>query len=361
MRVLVFSLIFGLSPWAWSQSVEGLTGATLGLQLSWDSPNSTTPNGGAIDCTEATSSCRPLNLAACEDELGGAREIEATLRQGTATVLPTAKVYVWLQKETNASEACAYTETNRFAYLIGSPISVLETMLVSGELRFPEDYAQDFVLTVEALLNASGELTSAAGVIDDACGEAGIERVYRLCFGVDNAGATVGAVPDGVIDANDPTAYLRITVDTVRPASPESLVVTELDGRLRLTPKLAGDAHDGDVWQAHVRPLEDEASAAGDDCAAWPDTEASATATAASSGVEIAARNGRLYEGCLYLKDRAGNKSASFVSFVGRPLDQCDFIECFPGTPPSGCAAAPGAATCAVLLLLGARRLRRRS
>ncbi|MBN1962766.1 MAG: hypothetical protein JW841_17685 [Deltaproteobacteria bacterium] len=345
LSLLPFIAFFGLITVAAAQNEE-FTGSN-GIKIEFIEPLAPPSGLGRIDCFSG-SGCKPLNRAQCGDETGLTREIAARLSWDTSTATSDTKLYVWVQKESSSStstvvESCTYdgSSTSR-TLLLSNPLTVIGSVLDYSELTFPDDYDENLILTVGDFMNATGELADNTNVVADACSDSFKRVVYRLCFGINLNATCIGctATDLDVVTSSDPSAYLRIYVYTKPPNDVTNATVTALDSRLRVTAIASGTREVGEKWKVRMRPLVSIADASEDDCSLWDDSAITTNADATSGNqIEIDGKNGQLYEGCVYLVDSFANKSEVWASFVGTPIEQCDFIECYPGPLSTGCNA----------------------
>lgn len=308
---------------------------------------------GRLDCIIGQPSCQPLNAAACgEDPL---RNIEVELAVQSPVALGS-DLIVWLQE---GDRECVHdfgddsTEATRLDTVSLDLDS--DPLVSSVHFQFPAHGRELTSYTTDDVLKNS-LLTL------DACAEDGRVDLkwYKLCFGLD---LWLNASPDNNIETTEPSAWVRLLVDTKPPSTPAMPNVESLDGRLRVTL----DSNDTDVYEWRIVTVEREADAEPPtpSCDGWRD----AHPTKINGDVrdlddEVLLVNGVTYDVWVCAVDVLGNVSAPSPMTSGTPMDQCDFIECYPGKLRGGyCSAAGGSASLAWLLLLGlaARRRGRRS
>ena len=71
--------------------------------------------------------------------------------------------------------------------------------------------------------------------------------------------------------------------------------------------------------------------------------------------------NGKTYEICQVARDEVGNSSVPSNTITAKPVDECDFIECYPGhLKPAYCGAASAPAWVVMAFLARWRRRRMR-
>lgn len=365
MRWLVFAWI-ALAGASASAQTPGTSFVGGDFNVEWDRPNSTE---GRIDCSRPEDSgCSMLNRAACDEAGTDTRVIEATLSPtATTQIIPaSSKLFVWIEPDSAAGVECEYSKSATEHLVAEETLGASHPLVTRSSWSFPDDLATPRELPIAGILRGTAISDEA---FQDACaeGSAGVEQVYRLCFGVDLS--TLTTAPDGLVQpggtANEPQAWLRILVDTKPPPNLENAQITELDGRLRVTPEAAADPDATDTWWIRWRPVAElpsigEPARPATDCLAWEGAKRDdEPATLAS--VEISTPNGSDYEGCIYLMDAAGNLGEAWY-FTGTPMDQCDFVECYPGDLQGGyCGALTPAplAAASIFLLWRRRRVRR--
>ncbi|MEO0459650.1 MAG: MYXO-CTERM sorting domain-containing protein [Myxococcota bacterium] len=309
-----------------------------GLGLLVDAPLGS--DGGRINCESVEQdSCAPLNLESCPGEGGESRPLDLQLTsQGNVPV--DSRLLVFLTDDSD----CVFSEPDE---LDGRPVESIQLNdsgdpLVTNEaFNFPLDFDDDggAYSNVEELLEASG-----------ACDEDNPvnEGQFRLCF--------VASETDDIAESGEPFAALLMLIDTQPPGAATRLDLRPLDGRVEFD--VDSDDDDLRAWNFRFRPAEDD----GASCDAWP-TSTTREFDLVNQGeqtFETDLDNGITYEVCVFAEDEAGNPGEfSDVSLV-TPRDECDFIECFPGTIEDGyCGSAPGTGLWAVLAVLGLLSRRR--
>ena len=305
-----------------------------GLTVRIDDPNENNGvNGpdGRVFCTLYDGGrCQPINRGACDGT--DRRLIRFVLSTGTA-VAANSRMYAFATKSD-----CTFAENVEPQ---DSPLDskdlLSNTPLVNGQaFDFPEDFASTTYASVASLAQAIG-----------ACAE-GTEiqnQRYRLCIGISPAN---GGVADSALESGDPIVYMTFLVDTVTPDAPNEFSVSGGDGRFRLR---VGLTNNDEVAKYIVRYREVPAGttvAAGEDCSTWTDFRESESVRQGSTsdatdftidGVE----NGVTYEVCAAARDIAGNLGAFSTPQLVTTRNECDFIECYPGEPPTGyCGQVPG-------------------
>jgi len=343
-------------------------------------PNLDSPD---ILCNVPTTTCRPLNIAACDDSAGLARTFKVALPAIPPNLWTnagaSAKVYVWLQKTTTSPSStvmpiCQYmTTTTSQNVLIATWQYATNVWPFTGAAAvFPDDYNSAGIastplnFSVGDVMNVTGVFAGST-VMNKAC-PTGASATYVLCFGIDTINNTsLAAGSDSQVDGTsnrEVTLWVQFLIDTVPPAAVDSVSATALKARIEVSPKSAGKLA-GDRWNVKIREqLGSTPSTAA--CNTWVSTDAdpikTATGDAISAGsVSIDATNGVTYEGCVDLLDQVGNEGTGSASFSATPFDQCDFASCYPGQLQTGfCAAVAPVPMAATVILLLLRRLRRR-
>jgi len=359
-----------------------------------------------LDCVVGDNNCQPLNKSICDTgkakpaappqpavDAGPAidpRPIAVSLNPGSGTVPPGSILVIWVEKEGTVSQACttpyAYRSTTGTAQANNASQNLITQRTLASAIDLNQTFPNsttNFDIAAEDFLN--GNTTLFGAVIADNCkAQGGTYQFYRLCFGIDLFSVYsggYGTTAMGTIEANEPQAWVRILVDPWPPANITEAKAQALDGRLGFS-AISGAPARGDHWHfvyhtAATPP--DPATAA----QATLDAEATRTSTfcaninesaadfadlysvtdidaAGNPSPELPASNGVFIEGCLGLVDEAGNRGSS-AYFSGKPINECDFIECFPGDLRGGyCGATLGpgfaALVCAALLLRAVRR-----
>lgn len=304
-----------------------------GLNLLVDAPLGS--DGGRINCESVEQdSCAPLNLESCDSE---SRPLDVQLTSG-GSVAVDSRLLVFLTDDSD----CVFTEPDE---LDGRPVESIQLndsgdpLVTTEAFNFPLDFDDDggAYSNVRELLDASG-----------ACDEPVNEGDFRLCF--------VASPTDDIADSGESFAALIMLIDTQPPGAATSLDLRPLDGRVEFD--VDSDDDDLRAWNFRFRPAEDD----GASCDTWP-TSTTREFDLVNQGeqtFETDLDNGITYEVCVFAEDEAGNPGEfSDVSLV-TPRDECDFIECFPGTIEDGyCGSAPGTGLWAVLAVLGLLSRRR--
>jgi hypothetical protein len=315
-----------------------------------EKPNAS--SGGSIDCNRPSSSCAPLNLAACSTSN---RNIQFTVqRKQDAVVVPTRKIWAWLQKGTSD---CIYASTGSPHKLLNGSQGDASGLAVSGAvMRIPDDISSTATLTTDDLLKT--------GVDGNVCTGTGVETSYRICVGVDNDN-------DGDIDANstgfsvaDLRGYIDLLVDTVAPLAPSTPTATALDGRLEVSVGYTTEPDSDTVsfWETWSRASEE----AKEDCSTWAEgtyTITRVSGTASGLSITVPATNGIRTAVCAVAWDAVGNPSTPSQVIYATAQDECDFFECAPADVQGGYCGASGAVSQlwgAVALYTAWRMLRRK-
>ncbi len=204
-----------------------------------------------------------------------------------------------------------------------------------------------------------------AALAADACTTRSSPSVRRnLCI-VINAQEVSG---DPRIEQNyEYYGWMTFEIDTEAPPAPDAPEITEMDASLLVTTAITDTSSENDdiaSFQVRYREVPDPADDLTCDDDAYPsdqDTDIDAVDDALEWTLE-GLDNGTTYEVCVRAEDDAGNTSPWSDLVIGTPIDECDFIECFPGGAPIGyCGAglSPMAALiCGLLLALRRRRSR---
>jgi hypothetical protein len=311
-------------------------------------------DAGRIDCVASASDCEPLNEAECGKP---GRNIEATVTKPTTTTISvSSELVIWVEDEGNSTDECEIdvAAVKDSEFLIDEVALDATGSQLSTGFEFPDELDP---LSTAAILGGSADF---GALFTDACA-APERKVYRLCFGVD-----MGPTMDNKVLAAEPNGWLRILVDTDLPPQPDA-EAEGLDGTVRVNADVSDDPEDLLEWEVRLRPALEgdlgETITDPSDCDSWDDYDTK-TAVAAGDDIQIDApgTNGTLYEGCVVVIDEAGNPSTPSPSFYAKPIDQCDFIECWPGDLEVGFCGAGSASLLAALaalgVLLGSRRQR---
>ncbi len=306
---------------------------------------------GRIDC-QPGAGCRPMNAAACSSD-AEPRDIRVRVSRGEAALEPEQTLFVWLQDEGECVLDAAAPRAEQ------SLLDELPSPLASAALDFPEDLtAQGVSLATTDLLHGSSDFD---GLFPGACSEA-TRQEYRLCFGIDTGAG------DRKIAAAEPVGWLRLLVDTEAPPPPATAGAEGLDGTVRVTGALdaVDDPEDVYRWAVIVRRAPEGTAGvpidSPSDCRTWADARTATQPFADGRlSLELAATNGAMVEGCAYLIDDAGNEGTPSPTFYATPIDECDFVECYPGELRPGHCAAGATPSLALMLLLSAAWRRRSS
>ena len=295
------------------------------LTISWTEPN--------------------LNKEAC-DSLSD----DVTITLTTSQILNNAKFYAWFPDSGSECSNVATTTDNQVVN--GTAVTALGTYEETVTLTYQ---------TLYDLANTNGE---------DVCTTDTGAQILKLCFLIDVEEGTAAnpTNPDGEIDTTEPNGYVLFTVDTLAPPAPDTPTITSKDSALYVSAEVTaeGDGIESDdiaSWVVRYREATDselssddsaktegEGEAEGEDeastiptCNDWADySEKSATGYGTSATIEVSATNGVEYELCVFAVDGAGNRSLPSDSANGAPIDECDFMECYPGTINTGHCAATG-------------------
>lgn len=325
-----------------------------GITARIDDPNEN--NGaagpdGRVFCTLYDGGrCLPISKSSCDGS--DLRTIGFVLTATTA-IPANSRMYMFATKSD-----CTFAEN---IVPSDSPLDskdlLSNTPLVNGQaFTFPRDFASSTYSSVQNLAQAIG-----------ACDETQpIQNTrYRLCVGISPAN---NGVADSALESSDPIVYMTFLVDTVTPDAPTSFTVTGGDGRFRLR---VGLANNDEVakYIVRYREVSDEAEEVAEGgCANWTDYKERESVRQGSTsdatefiieGVE----NAKTFEVCAAARDIAGNIGAFSAPQLVTTRNECDFIECFPGEPPTGyCGQVPGSmlAMWGVLALLARSVLGRR-
>ena len=305
-----------------------------GLTVRIDDPNENNGvNGpdGRVFCTLYDGGrCQPINRGACD---GTDQRLIRFVLSMAAPVGANSRMYAFATKSD-----CTFAENVEPE---DSPVDskdlLSNTPLVNGQaFDFPEDFASTTYASVASLASAIG-----------ACDE-GTEiqnQRFRLCIGISPAN---GGVADSALESGDPIVYMTFLVDTVTPDAPNEFSVTGGDGRFRLRVGLANNDEVAKYIIRYREVPEGTETASGEDCATWTDYRESESVRQGSTsdatdftidGIE----NGKTFEVCAAARDIAGNLGSFSTSQLVTPRNECDFIECYPGEPPTGyCGQVPG-------------------
>jgi hypothetical protein len=327
------------------------------LQVTVTSPDATDKR---IDCLSG-SDCAPMNLSACTSSREP-RTIEVEVARSTnISIAAGSTLVVWLEEEDDCTIVRNTPAANQS--IIDEIDLTSSSPLVGSTFLFPDDLeATGVTLTTDDFLHGSSDFD---GILTDICGTSGDRAVYRLCFGVDVAAA--GGSGDGEVKAGEPAGWLRLLVDNEVPPEPTEIKAEGLDGTVHVSGSLddSDDPDDLFRWKVRLREAPDGATGVPtttpSDCDTWKDpiVETQAWGDNRTLSLDLDADNGVLYEGCALLVDEAGNEGTPSPSFYATPIDQCDFIECYPGDLDTGFCDAGGLPSLAGIVALLALRRRR--
>lgn len=298
-------------------------------------------NDLAISWTEPS-----LNKEAC-----GSLSDDVTITLTTSQILNNAKFYAWFPDSGSECSNVATTTDNQ----------VVNGTAVSSLLSSHEEIVTLTYQTLYDQVNTDS--------LDVCTTDTGGTEV-KLCFLIDiEEGTALNPTnPDGAIDATEPNGWVLFTIDTLAPPAPDTPTITSKDSALFVSAAVTDDAEgvesdDIASWVVRYREATDSElttddkteteteTEAGDEtevettptCNDWADySEKSATDYGTSTTIEVSATNGVEYELCVFAVDGAGNRSLPSDSANGTPIDECDFMECYPGTIKTGHCAATG-------------------
>jgi hypothetical protein len=356
MRYLVFFLVFAAGDSALASTQITFSGGDFDVLFS--SPVS--PE--RLDCLATSSNCLPLNQAACAEAGGnaGGRDISITLSasSSTPTLSSDVQLIVWEQLDGECLIDTTTSQSNKNLIAMTS-LSTSSGILAGGTLTYPNDFSGvSRITTGEALYTWTSACSTATGLTD-----------LRICFGFDESSGTSGSGPDDKITSGEPTAWVRLYIDTATPPAPASVTAVARDSRISVT--IDPPSSDSDVyWWALFAAPDDETTPATVSCDNWRnanDIELAVSGQKISN--DVAATNWQQYRVWTCAVNFTGNVSAPLAADGDyMPTDQCDFFECYPGKLRSGyCGAGEGADWAAVLVaagmmaLLARRRIRQRS
>ena len=202
----------------------------------------------------------------------------------------------------------------------------------------------------------------------DVCETDTAGQEFKLCVGIDTSGETSSypsytSTPNGQLETLEPQGYALFVVDTLAPPAPDTPGLTPLDSALRVKASVsaANGAETDDVtsWTVHYR--EKESGQEPSSCLYWTDfSEKTGDATGTAATLDVPGKNGVDYELCVFCTDAAGNQSEPSEVVSGAPIDECDFMECYPGELKTGHCSATGGQVWSLLLLWGGAFIRRR-
>ena len=340
-------------------TVQNVLSATGGMGVSGTiSPNEN--NGanaisGRVFCTLYDGGrCVPINRASCNGDL---RNIHFTLTaaNGSNNLPQNSRMYAFA-----TTGDCEFVQGQAPELGFSTSDLISSSGLVNGQaFDFPEDFSNnaDFI-NVESLAAYIG-----------ACTEEGIENTrYNLCIGVSLAEG--GTTPVGLASGS-PILRATVLVDTVIPPAPSTFSVSGADGTFRVNVGMPSNNNQVNIYVVRYREAGDETDDVpeGTDCNTWePGTFSTSEyfrrgdANDASSFDIGSVENGVNYEVCAGAIDVAGNQGTFSVVQRARPSNECDFIECYPGEPPTGyCGNVPAGMLAAWVGLAGLVRVVRRS
>ncbi len=312
------------------------------LAITWVEPTETQ---GRLDCNTPSSTCAPLNIASCDNP--GDREIVVVAGRADQTITAGSTLFVWIEPQ--GSGECIFDDQDdaKEMKLFEVSLGIDDPLVTDATVEFPTDFDPNFHLTTTDLLYGA---TALGQVVTDACVDPGLDaQVYYLCFGID-------LVPtDRRVTKDEPKGFIKINVDTVAPPEPISASFTALDGALQIHANAGSTTSEQALtWQARVRPAPNGTTPS--DCSTWSGDFRTVEGDFAEQtpwNKEVSAPNNVLQEGCVELVDAVGNEGPPTPSFFGTPIDQCDFLECYPAPLETGCTAGAASAYLAIPALLG--------
>lgn len=236
-----------------------------------------------------------------------------------------------------------------------------------NQLFFPEDFGGAF--------DATDFLAQIPPSSSDPCDGGAVEVERLLCLVAnlnDNNTADAPSSTSGTVDpitgeiinsTGDLVAWTNFRLDTVAPPQP-TIEVTSLDSALAVSVSLPQNISDMNSYSARVR---EQVADGLTDCTEWPQSQLivsfdrKAQGSASFEFPVTGLTNSIPYEVCVRVEDEALNPSPFSEVASGTPIDECDFVECFPGGAPGGYCGATGAGVLWPLTLLGlVWRVRRR-
>ncbi len=311
--------------------------ASGGMTIRIDDPNENNGNfgpDGRVFCTLYDGGrCQPINRSACDGS--DQRLIRFVLSTGTP-VGANSRMYAFATKSD-----CTFAENIVPSDApLDSKDLLSNTPLVNGQaFDFPEDFASTTYASVASLATAIGACDEGTEVQN---------QRFRLCIGISPAN---GGVADSALESSDPIVYMTFLVDTVTPDAPTEFSVTGGDGRFRLRVGLANNDEVAKYIVRYRETPEGTETASGEDCATWADFRESESVRQGSTSdatdfVIEGVENGKTFEVCAAARDIAGNLGAFSTAELVTTRNECDFIECYPGEPPTGyCGQVPGSMT----------------
>lgn len=232
-------------------------------------------------------------------------------------------------------------------------------------LRFPNDF--DVTFDQADVVNA---------VAAEACTATVAESTLRnLCLVIDET--FQGDTDSEKITAADTRTglggefygWITFEIDFEAPPAPDPPVVTEMDLSLAITGAISATTSESDdVTVYSVIYREQPASGAAVTCedidSDTSDKKKTVDVPAVDDELEAVLEglvNGTTYEICIRAEDNVGNEGPWSPVVTGTPIDECDFIECFPGGAPIGYCAAGSAPAAGLFCLSLLAFFRRRS
>jgi hypothetical protein len=164
--------------------------------------------------------------------------------------------------------------------------------------------------------------------------------------------------------------WVQMELDTQVPPTPETPSVLSLDQGVELTPNISSSGESDDIvsWvvryqsvdtaeisQEHTGTLSSTETSTDEDCTSWSSdnySEVIIEITSLEANFRVDGLDNTLsYAMCMAAQDNADNVGAFSYVFEVTPQNECDFIECFPGTPPSGHCTSVGSSTLWMVLM----------
>ena len=291
----------------------------------------TTTTGGNLTVVFDDSEHEILNVADCDDLTG---EITLNLTTGdespTDLLLSGVKFYAWRTSDSEHDCTTPVDADSEYilvdAHELGDTDGLIER---ATTFSFPED---------GGLATASfTEATVGSWTGDDPCTTTIDHTYYKVCFAVDTVVDETGASLT-IDESSEPYGWARFLVDTVAPNTPSITAVTSLDGAISITASISDEDNLGG-WKVYAReqPSTDEETTDEETATnCTTDWDATASEFSTTDELTISATNGLTYELCVVATDKAGNDSEPSAIETATPEDECDFMECYPGSLRTG-------------------------
>lgn len=243
------------------------------------------------------------------------------------------------------------------------------------------------------------EATKGAG--EDICSTDTASTEVKVCilFDLQEGNLVDPEDPDEQVDSTEPNGWVMLAVDTLAPPAPNTPTIVPKDKAIEVSAEVTaeGDSEDLAAFVVRFQPIQSEASdtdassseesntdetssnegateendnetdgesdeSNSDDastdsgCGTWDsndykETNGNIVSSEKSGTVQITVENGIEYEMCVFAEDKSGNRGLPSPTINGSGIDECDFMECYPGQLKTGACNATGAQPWALMLL----------